>query len=184
MNEGLIPHRYAKALIKAAREKNCEREMYGVMQTLSDSFDKNAGLQKTVTNPFVEPARKISLLKLAAQTENGPTDALFDDFLKLLVKNKRIGFIREIALDYQRQYRQDNNIYLVCITTAAPLPQTEIDKLVALVQDRLPQGSTMQLQTAVDPSLIGGFSISIDNTLIDASVKNQLKQLRSNLISQ
>lgn len=185
MNEGLIPNRYAKALIKAAAEKNCQSQLYGIMLTLSSSLDSNPALMKTVANPFVESDKKIKLLSTAADIRKESAAAkLYVDFLNLLVKNKRIDFIQEIALNFQRIYRQENNIYLVRITTAGELPEKETDKLIDLVQAQLPEGASIQLEKKVDPSLIGGFSIAIDNSLIDASVKNQLKQLRSNLISQ
>lgn len=182
MNEGLIPHRYAKALFKTAQEKNQAKEIYGIMQNLADSFASQPELQKTVANPFVGVQQKESLLGTAAGKDG--SNPLFRDFLKLLIKNRRISFIREIALSYLRQYRLENKIYLVQITSAAPLSREEIERLTSLVQKQLPEGATISLTKTVDPALIGGFSIAIDNTLLDASVKNQLNKLRSNLISQ
>jgi len=182
MNEGLIPNRYAKALIKVAQEKNQAKNIYGFLQTLVQSFVEQPELQKSVANPYIEPQHKVKLLQTAAGA--GADNALFNDFLKLLIKNKRISFIRDMALSYLKQYRLENQIYLVNITSAATIERQELDRLVSLVQKQLPTDATIQLTESVDPSLIGGFSISIDNTKLDASIKNQLKQLRSNLISQ
>lgn len=181
MNEGLIPHRYAKALLKVAQEKKQDKVLYDAFQTLDRSFTEQPALSKTLANPFVDDDRKKQLIVTAASL---PDNSLLDDFIKLLVKNRRIDLIREIGLDYLKQYRQANLIYLVTISSAAPMDESEVSRLKALVQKQLPKGATIQLSEVVDPSLIGGFSIAIDNTLLDASVKNQLKLLRSNLISQ
>ncbi len=42
----------------------------------------------------------------------------------------------------------------------------------------------MEYTFRVDPDLIGGFTVDIDNERLDASVKNELKQLRLRLLGQ
>ena len=51
MNEGLIPRRYAKALLAFACEKRAEAKVYDLMQQLTLSFEAQPALQQAVTNP-------------------------------------------------------------------------------------------------------------------------------------
>lgn len=179
MNEGLIPLRYAKALYKVAAEKNETQLMYKLMCSLADNFEKAPALAQTLANPFVSADDKATLMNTAAGVEN-PVP-LFDDFLKLLEQNSRIMFMREIALSYIDIFRRANNIYQVKVQSAAPMSQQESDRLRALVEKHL-NGAELEYNTSVNPSLIGGFTVTVGNERIDASISNELKQLRLNLI--
>lgn len=180
MDQGLIPRRYAKALYKFAIERGQDQTVYGLMRTLVAAFESEESLQDAIYNPFVPAADKVSLLTVAA----GATDAdsCYHDFLKLLVENRRIAFARGIALAYIDLYRKANDIYKVEVVTAATLGTQEESRLKALIEKHL-NGATMEYSQRVDPELIGGFVINIDNEQLDASISNELKQLRLKLLS-
>ena len=90
--------------------------------------------------------------------------------------------MRDIALAYLSLYRKANNIYLVNVVTAAELPDEEVDRLRRLVEKHL-GGASMEFSQSIDPELIGGFVININSERLDASVSNELKQLRLKLLS-
>ena len=179
MNEGLIPRRYAKALYKFALEKGQDKPMYGLMQQLADAFVANSTLHDVMGNPFIADDEKMKLLNIAS----GATakDECFADFIKLLAINKRISAIRSIALAYLSIYRKANNIYLVEVVSAAPMGDAEQSRLKKLIEKHL-IGGTMEFSQRVDSQLIGGFVVNIDSERLDASVQNELKQLRLNLL--
>lgn len=181
MNQGLIPNRYAKALFKFASEKGRADRVYGLMKSLASAFMKQPRLQTVIANPYVPADDKTRLLITAAGADK-EKDACYDDFLRLLHENRRIEFARDIAIAYLDIYREANNIYLVRVTTAADLPQEEIKRLHDLVEKHL-AGASMEFSQTVDPELIGGFVIDINSERLDASVSNELKQLRLKLLS-
>lgn len=182
MNQGLIPSRYAKALYEFASESGQDKNVFSLMQTLAATFAAEPALQKVMANPFVKATEKVNLLNTAAGPGADGCEP-FKRFLKLLVDNGRLDAVRDIALAYISLYRQANNIRLVTITSAAPLDPAEEQRLRALVQSHL-GGATMEYQTAVNPDLIGGFTVAIDNERLDASVANELKQLRLSLLTK
>ncbi|MCM1162946.1 MAG: F0F1 ATP synthase subunit delta [Muribaculaceae bacterium] len=182
MNQGLIPARYAKALYEFALESGDDKKVFSLMQTLTASFAAEPSLQKVMANPFVNDSEKVKLLNTAAG-DGAEQCKPFERFLGLLVENRRIDAVRDIALAYIGLYRHANNIRLVTVTSAAPLDPAEEQRLRALVQKHLGD-ATMEYQTEVDPSLIGGFTVKIDNEKLDASVANELKQLRLSLLSK
>lgn len=79
-------------------------------------------------------------------------------------------------------YRSQHHIYLVTVTSAAPMAQAEEERLRKLILRHL-DGGTMEYHHRVDPSLIGGFTVTINNEKLDASVADELKQLRLKLLS-
>lgn len=180
MNEGLIPRRYAKALYKVAVERKVDERVYVLMQTLVSSFDNTSGLQGVVSNPFVAQDEKDKIIITAAGA--GVADTTFADFLKVLVHNKRIDMVNEIARAYVDIYRQQHNIRKVEVVSAAPLDLAVLGRITSLVERHL-HGATMEFTTTVDPALIGGFVINVDNQRLDASVSNQLKELRQSLLN-
>ncbi|MDE7388758.1 MAG: F0F1 ATP synthase subunit delta, partial [Muribaculaceae bacterium] len=99
MDQGLLPRRYAKALLLFCRERQADARLYGLMQRLEAAFDAEPRLQSTLANPHVEIADKMALIHAAAGTDTEPDDA-FADFIKLLADNKRLGSLRDIALAY------------------------------------------------------------------------------------
>ncbi len=197
MNQGLIPRRYAKALFKVALEKGVDADLYSRMTALQQAFADNASLQKVMSNPFVSTADKTQLLTTAAgivpaeapkakakakAAEPAPADTLFADFLRLLVDNNRLDLARGIAHAYCDIYREHHNIHVVRLVSATPLDPATLKRLRDMIESRL-GGGTMEFTESVDPDIIGGFVVSIDNERLDASVANELSQLRQKLIN-
>ncbi len=181
MNQGLIPHRYAKALYKLATERGSAQRMYQLMQSLSKAFVSQPALERAVTNPFVSDDDKMRLLVTASGAND--KDNGFVDFVKLLIINKRIDMIRLMAIAYEDIYRRANNIYRVNVISASPMDPKDEQRLKQLVQDHL-KGAKMEYSTSIDPDIIGGFVVNIDSERLDASIKNELKQLRQKLLSK
>lgn len=181
MNEGLIPSRYAKALYKFALERGAAERVYGLMKSLTAAFASQEGLQPVMSNPFVSDADKVALLDTAAGA--AADDACFHDFLKLLIANKRVSAVRGIALAYEQLYRRENDIYRVNVVMAAPMAVDEEARLKSLIKKHLGT-ATMEYTRTIDPDLIGGFVVNIDSERLDASIKNELKQLRLKLLSK
>ncbi len=178
MNDGLIPQRYAKALYKLAVERGNAAKVYEEMKTVADSFAANPGLQKVLSNPFVKREDKKQLLLTAAG------DLLEDDyrsFVELILERKRAEFARLMALAYCSLYRKENKIAKVKIITASKLDDDQMKKLRDIVEKAY-RGSTLEFSYDVNPDLIGGFVIDVDDQRLDASISNEIEQLRLKLL--
>ncbi len=179
MDNGLIPRRYAKALYKFADAHGNTKEVYDEMKDVIDSFVKNPGLQKVLSNPFVSREDKENLLKAAAgkKVEND-----YLGFIKLILEQHREDYAYRMALAYRDIYREVNKISQVRITTAAALADTELQRIRKMIESAFPD-RTLEYNYLVDPSLIGGFIVDVDDSRMDASLSNELEQLRLNLIN-
>ena len=67
------------------------------------------------------------------------------------------------------------------VVTAAPLAGAEEQRIKDIIAAHIP-GKTMEYAARVNADIIGGFIVTIDNERLDASISNELKQLRLNLI--
>lgn len=179
MNEGLIPRRYAKALYEVAVERNQAERLYRLMKCLEQQFEASPALEATLANPFVSDSDKIALLRTAAGAIDA--DTAYNDFLKLLAQNRRLDFAPGICRAYTLLYRQTRDIYRVHVVSAAPLSQDQETRLKKFIESHL-KGASMEYSSAVDPQLIGGFVVNVDNERLDASVRQQLQQMRQHLI--
>ena len=179
MDNGLIPNRYAKALYKFALEHGNTAEVYDEMKNVLSAFENDSRLSKVLANPFIGREEKYDLLRAAAgdKVEND-----YLGFIKLILDMRRENFAREMALAYRDIYRKANSISQVKITTAVKLPSEEMDKLHALVSDAF-KNTTLEFAEEVDPDIIGGFIIDVDDARMDASLNNEIEQLRLNLLS-
>lgn len=130
-----------------------------------------------------EIEKAIQVSDIGINPTNDGNVAVMADFLTLLTRNGRVDMMRDIALAYLDIYRQENNIHVVKVTSASPMSEADEQRLKSLIEKHL-DGATMEYSSAVDPSLIGGFSVEVGNERIDASISNELKQLRLNLLSK
>ncbi len=180
MNEGLIPGRYAKALYKYATEQKESDAVYGQMKKLALSYAAEPALRKAVCNKFLPTADKEKVLLSAASAND---DSCLSKFIKLVFDHNREDFMRDIALAYQKIYRDANNIAQVEIVTAHNMGDDQLSKIVEVVEQQL-KGKKIEQTTRVDANLIGGFVIKADDQILDASIKNELKKLRLQLLSK
>jgi len=179
MNDGLIPNRYAKALYKLSIERGDTSQVYDEMKRLEVAYSCEGELKKAVNNPFLPTDDK---LKLMCAVSGAKIDGTSAKFMELVIKNNRIDFMRAIALAFMKQYRELNGIAKVEVVTAAKLGDDEINAIVDVVKSHL-DNKTIELSQSVNPDLIGGFMVSVDSRVLDASVKSQLEKLRLKLLS-
>lgn len=177
MDNGLIPRRYAKALYKFALEKGETQKIYEISKRVVEAFKANPDLQKVLSNPFVSSEDKENLLLAAA----GEPDPVFKQFVLLIIDQKRVEFANAMMLAFRDIYRKENHISQAKITTAVKLDETRMKKLRELVANAF-KDSQLEFTESVDPSLIGGFVIDVDSVRMDASLSNELEQLRQTLL--
>lgn len=180
MSDGLIPRRYAKALYKFAVENGDSKEIYELLKTLSFRYTAIDELKRAVLNPEISDEDKGAyMLKLVG----GKSGSSLDKFLLLCVRNNRAEYLQKISLAYVDLYREANEIAHVVITTAVPMPDTEINAIIDIVKKRL-GAMTLEVEQKIDPELIGGFTVEINGLVLDASVKRELNDLQLQLLKK
>ncbi len=177
MDNGKISVRYARALLNLARQEQCEQEVYEGLMRLTQNYDLAiAQFNEVLTNPIIGTEEKVNLVKAAV---GEPLHPCLDHFIEFVANQKRESGIYRIALKFQEMYRESKDILLTHVTTAADLPDETLRKLKGFVEQNFDCHAEMHI--SVDPSLIGGFILDIENDRMDASVAGQLETLKKKL---
>lgn len=104
-----------------------------------------------------------------------------EKFAVMLKEKGRMPLLRDILRLYVVMYHQLKGIKIVKLSTAVPSPQLE-SKLLSILEKQF--CCKVDFETCVDPSLIGGFLLTIDDYLLDASVRNQIEKIRKEFVKQ
>jgi F-type H+-transporting ATPase subunit delta len=170
-----IATRYAKSLIELAVEQGKLEQVNADMHRLATAM-KNRELYLFLKSPIIHPDKKNAVLEAITK---GTVDKLSLAFVKLLIKKNREVYVPEITAEFIEQYKRLKKITSVTVTTAAPMS----DKVLAeLKKQLLASGITtenLDIETKIDPELIGGFVLEFDNKRYDASVAHKLEELKT-----
>ena len=101
--------------------------------------------------------------------------------VSLLVKNKRVGHVKFVLHRFIELYNASRGRHVATLTTAVEAPELE-KRIKDLLQERL--GGEIVLHVVIDPAIIGGFTLTVDDRLLDASVSNQLEEIRRQLLDK
>lgn len=179
MNTGLIPVRYATALLDFANANNMQDRVYTEAKAITKSFFQFNELRTVLDNPVLVKAEKRKIILLAAG-EN--ISKPLEKFLDLLLENNRENYLLSIALKYIDLFRKQKNIYYGKLTTASPVNATVEKRLKAMVENTT--GGTIEMEKVVDKDILGGFMFEVDFVRWDASISGQLRRIKKDYIER
>ena len=179
MDNGKISVRYARALFQVAQEQGCEAEVYdGLTRFAHHYLLAIAQFNEVLADPIVAREEKVKLLEMAV---GEPIHGCLKQFIAFVADQKREDKMFLIAMKYMEMYREKHHILSTQVTTATQLPEETYDKIKAFVKQTF--DADAELDVHIDPSLIGGFILDIENSRMDASVVGQLNALKNRLKS-
>ena len=166
--------RYAKSILDLAIEKGQLEEVYNDMLFLQQAFRSSRGLLVMIKSPVIKADKKDKVLDAIMA---GKVSVITSTFNKLLLSKGREFYLPEIITAFIDQYKVYKGIHMVKLTTAVPvseeLKKTIVDKISA---DK--SLKNIELVTAVDEKLIGGFVLEIGDELVDASIAFDLRNIK------
>ncbi len=164
-------HRYAKAILELAKERNLAKEVNADMETISKSIIKSGELQDFLSSPVIKAKAKKDALHEIFKNVNAITTGAFDT----LVDNNRIALLKVVAQNYMVRYNELNNIQEATVTTAISLDKLLEEKILNKIKELTGNGAT--IKNIVDPAIIGGFILRIGDLQYNASVARNLATL-------
>jgi F-type H+-transporting ATPase subunit delta len=111
--------------------------------------------------------------------QNPNNNDSLNQFLAVLAENNRLALLPEVSALYEQLRAESELVLKANITSAVPLSDAELAKLVAALKKRF--NREVEVQTAIDESLIGGAVIDTGDLVIDGSVRNKLARLKADL---
>ncbi|RYY85349.1 MAG: ATP synthase F1 subunit delta [Chitinophagaceae bacterium] len=165
--------RYAKSLLDLAIERGQLEEAYADMQLLQRVVRSSRDLTTMLRSPVISADKKQAVMNAITA---GQVGELTNAFIRLLIHKGREGDLPEIATAFISQYKKHKGIHVVKLTTASPLSEELQNKIVAQVK-KSGNLDHIELETTVNPDLIGGFVLQTGDKLIDASISSELKAI-------
>ncbi len=123
---------------------------------------------------------KVGNDELVALIAPQDADQTFHDFLRALAENRRAALLPEIADLYAKHRAEAERVVKARLVTAEPAEAGQVEKIRAGLKRRF--GREVELETSVDPSLIGGALIQSGDVVVDSSIRNKLDRLRAALM--
>ena len=169
--------RYAKAIYEIADEENFIKEIFNDMIRINKLNRDSSDFKNLLSNSIIDNFDKKKAILSLLEKNNSITEKLLD----LLIHNKRVAIISDIASCFIQLYNKKNNIKEAIVITASPIDK-DLEKKV-LSQIKIPAAKSINLINLVDSSIIGGFIIRYDGKEYNASIKQNLKNLKTELIN-
>jgi F-type H+-transporting ATPase subunit delta len=164
---------YARSLFEVATEQNKLDVLREQLAQFVDALKENRELEVFFFSPYFSTKEKQDGLQ---KLLDGADEQLVN-FFDLLIENHRMPVIFRIRREYDRLWEEKNRLLPVVLTSAVELDEKTIASLGERIGERT--GCTVTLTKHVDPDILGGVVVRVGNSILDASIRNRLEQLRT-----
>jgi F-type H+-transporting ATPase subunit delta len=176
MNQGRVSASYAKALLDWSVEKELSKEIYADCEKLHKFLQNNRDFYLILQSPVLSKPKKRGIITTLI-SEIAPS---LLDFINIIAKNGREKQLENILLVYQKLYREKFGIIRSQVESANALSEVATMGIQKFLEKTY--SKSVELEFKVNPALIGGFVLTIDDNLLDKSVKGEIEQLRKKFI--
>jgi F-type H+-transporting ATPase subunit delta len=170
---------YAEALMSLAQSNDLTQRLGEDVAALLNLLEESGELRQFLASPIVSAENKKAVLQQIGGEELHP---FMKNFLKILVDRRRIVFLEGICKHYQALLRKLNQAVLAEVASAVELTdaqkQSVREKVIAMTS-----ANQVELNTKIDPDLIGGVIIKVGSQVVDASLRGQLRRIGLRLSS-
>ncbi len=167
---------YSRALMDLAAEEGVSDTLLYETRLVGRMFSENPSYARLLSDPNIPKGERVGLIGDAFK---GGFHPYLTSFLKMLTERGYARHIPSLMEEYERLYCEAYGIVTATAVSAVPLTEEQkrrlSDKVSAIT------GKMVSLHCRVDPALIGGISLSVENTLFEGSVKAKLNELRASL---
>jgi F-type H+-transporting ATPase subunit delta len=173
MRPSSTARRYAEAAFDVARQGDPETWIAQLHQV--EDLLQRPLVRQYFDEPNIAREEKVGTLP---RIFSG-ADAHVLNLLRILTMKHRMHLIPAIAAEFERLLREARGVREATVTVARPVSEAERAEIAQRLGAAL--GKQVEIQTEVDPSIIGGIVIRVGDQLIDASVAGRLDRLRQEL---
>jgi ATP synthase F1 delta subunit len=163
---------YARSLFEVALDQNKLDDIREQLGEFADALSETRDLQVFFFSPYFSTKEKEDGLERVVSG----ADPVIINFLKLLIEKHRMPALFRIRATYDALWEKENKLLPVHITSAVKLDDT----IVSQLGDRIAEQTERKVDMSadVDPDILGGIVVRVGNSVLDASVRNRLEQLR------
>ncbi len=163
---------YARALFEAARSAGALEAVREQLAAFADAVSGSRELTTFLFSPYFSSQEKKDGLRRAVQD----ADPTLMRFLETLVERHRMPAVFAIRTRFEQLYDEEMKLLPVVLTSAIGLDEQTVQSIGERIGKQT--GRKVQLSSNVDPDILGGVVLRVGNFVLDASIANQLNQLR------
>ena len=164
--------RYAKALLSLATDQKIADVVDNDMRLIAHTFAESKELSNMLHNAVIKSEIKKETLLAVFPKLSAISSGLFD----VLIFNKRMTILNDIAKQYSILFDDFNGKEIAKVTTAVPMTKELETKVLAKVKALTNKEVT--LENIVDESILGGFILRVGDKQYNASISNNLNNLK------
>ena len=164
---------YAEALMSLADSQSLIEQFGNQTRELLTVLKESEELQQFLGSPVIKTEDKKAVLKQIAGQGLHP---YLVNFLQLVIDKKRTTFLAGILEQFLALVRDRTSTVLAQVTSVTELTQQQRDRVKEQVK-AMTNASEVELETSLDPDLIGGVVIKVGSQVLDASLKGQLRRI-------
>ena len=177
MKHNLNPKGIATGLFNVADQNDDLDKVRDALRTLNHIVIDSGQFRALVQSKKIKGELKVEILNSVLGKLSHP---LVNEVVFYLKGSSAPNELREISNLFESMYRKKSNTVEVKGVVASKMSDQQIESFKASLDEIL--GKKTLLSIEVDPNLIGGIKLRIDNTFLDASIHNQLQTLRTELL--
>ncbi|PIF03336.1 MAG: ATP synthase F1 subunit delta [Draconibacterium sp.] len=177
MENSAIAVRYAKAFLELAKEKNLIQELKEDMQTMYSICQESKDFVLLLESPIINTSKKKEVIAAIFQ---GKIHNYTLKFLNLILENNRETQIPDISRNFLTMVRENQKIKSAVFTTATQMSDELISKLKSMLEQKYQ--TTIELTDKVNPDILGGFVLRLEDQQYDASIATRLKRVKEELL--
>jgi F-type H+-transporting ATPase subunit delta len=167
--------RYAKAILELSSETNAVDQVAADMERIVEAGNDTGDFQVFLNSPVIKTDKKISILKVLFSEFTELTMS----FIELITKNKREYLLTEIASAFVNLLKKQNGIVPISVTSAVKLEKQTLNQILEKLKSHV--DGEFEVTEEVDPALIGGFIVRMEDKQIDASIASQMNRMKIEL---
>ncbi|MCX6233056.1 MAG: ATP synthase F1 subunit delta [Bacteroidetes bacterium] len=173
MKDSRINGRYAKALFDIAIEQQITDVAFQDMQLVKNICIASKEFESLMSSPIIKTDKKQAVVK---EIMGNQLNKVSLSFLLLILKKRREANLRNIALEYIEMYNEYKGIKTAYLKTAIELDQPTKTEFINLLSSQ--SNKKVELLEDINPSIIGGFIVTIDDKQADNSISTKIQRLR------
>jgi len=163
---------YARSLFEVAQEQDKLDLVRDQLGAFVDALNETRELQTFFFSPYFSTTEKEDGLDRVVTD----ADEIVVNFLKLLIENHRTPVIFRLRRAYEELWQEENKLLPVQIVSAVELDRVTVSSIGDKIAEQT--GRRVDLSANVDPEILGGIVVRVGNSVLDASIRNRLEQLR------
>jgi len=163
---------YARSLFEVAQEQDKVDTIREQLGQVADAVATDRNLQVFFFSPYFSTQEKEEGVERAIDG----AEPILRNFLAVLIEKHRMPALFRIRQSYEALWRKANKVLPVEVTSAVELDEQTVRELGERIAERT--GQRVQLTAAVDDSILGGLVLRVGNSVLDASIRNRLENLR------